>query len=80
MIETLFPQLYDQFILKRNYAKSFTGLFIHIIPIISSVTMLRFINVQNNKPIKHLKYTLLFISTTDFIYQKVFGEILRTVG
>lgn len=59
-IETLFSQLCDQFMLKRNYAKSFAGLTIRIISKLTSVTLLQFINVQNNKPINHLKYALAF--------------------
>lgn len=59
-IETLFSQLCDQFMLKRNYAKSFAGLAIRILSKIASVTVLQYINVQNNKPINHLKFALAF--------------------
>ena len=57
-IETIFSQLCDQFMLKRNYAKSFAGLTIRILSKVASVTMLQYINVQNNKPINHLKFAL----------------------
>jgi penicillin-binding protein-related factor A (putative recombinase) len=57
-IETLFSQLCDQFMLKRNYAKSFAGLAVRILSKVASITMLQYINVQNNKPINHLKFAL----------------------
>ena len=57
-IETLFSQLCDQQMLKRNYAKTLTGLSIRILCKVSSVTMLQYINFLNNKPLNHLKYAL----------------------
>jgi len=57
-IETLFSQLCDQLMLKRNYAKTKTGLSIRILCKISSVTMLQYINFLNHKPLNHLKYAL----------------------
>jgi len=57
-IETLFSQLCDQHMLKRNYAKTRTGLAIRLLCKITSVTMLQYINSMNNKPINHLKYAL----------------------
>jgi len=59
-IETLFAQLCDQFMLKRNYAKSVAGLSVRILNKITAVTCLQFINKQNNKPLNHLKYALAF--------------------
>jgi len=59
-IETIFSQLCDQFMLKRNYAKSFAGLAIRILSKVASVTMLKYINVLNNKPINHLKFALAY--------------------
>ena len=59
-IETLFAQLCDQFMLKRNYAKSVTGLTLRILNKVTAVTCLQFINKQNNKPLNHLKYALAF--------------------
>ena len=59
-IETLFAQLCDQLMLKRNYAKSITGLTLRILNKITAVTCLQFINKQNNKPINQLKYALAF--------------------
>lgn len=57
-IETLFAQLCDQFMLKRNYAKSVAGLSTRIITKFTVVTCLQFININNNKPLNHLKYAL----------------------
>lgn len=57
-IETIFSQLCDQFMLKRNYAKTDSGLAIRILSKITAVTMLQLINYQNNKPLNHLKYAL----------------------
>jgi hypothetical protein len=43
-IETFFSQLYDQFKINRNYAKSFTGLATRILSKITGYTLLQFIN------------------------------------
>lgn len=57
-IETLFSQLCDQFMLKRNYAKTLVGLSVRILTKVTAVTLLQFINLKNGKPINHLKYAL----------------------
>ena len=57
-IETLFSQLCDQFMLKRNYSKTNMGLSVRILSKITAITMLQYINFENNKPINHLKYAL----------------------
>ena len=57
-IETLFSQLCDQFMLKRNYAKTNLGLSVRILSKITAVTLLQYINSKNNKPLNHLKYAL----------------------
>jgi hypothetical protein len=57
-IETLFSQLCDQFMLKRNYAKTLIGLSVRILAKVTSVTLLQYINLKNGKPINHLKYAL----------------------
>lgn len=59
-IETMFAQLCDQFMLKRNYAKSVIGLSVRILSKLTAVTCLQFINIKNNKPLNHLKYALAF--------------------
>ncbi|MBN4072905.1 IS982 family transposase, partial [Crocinitomix catalasitica] len=46
-IETLFSQLCDQMMIKRNYAKSFQGLSVRIISKMTATTVLQFINHQN---------------------------------
>jgi len=57
-IETLFSQLCDQFMLKRNYAKTLIGLSVRILTKVTSVTLLQYINLKNGKPINNLKYAL----------------------
>ena len=59
-IETLFAQLCDQFMLKRNYAKTILGLSVRILSKITAVTLLQYINSMNDKPINHLKYAMAF--------------------
>jgi IS5 family transposase len=59
-IETLFAQLCDQFMLKRNYAKTVPGLSVRILTKFTAITCLQFINSNNNKPLNHLKYALAF--------------------
>jgi Transposase DDE domain len=57
-IETLFSQLCDQMMLKRNYAKSLNGLNTRLISKIAAVTTLQYINHQHSKSINHLKHAL----------------------
>ena len=57
-IETLFSQLCDQYMLKRNYAKTTTAISVRLLCKITSVTILQYINYKNNKPLNHLKYAL----------------------
>ena len=57
-IETLFSQLCDQFMLKRNYAKTNVGISIRLLSKITAVTVLQYINYVNNKPLNRLKYAL----------------------
>lgn len=57
-IETLFAQLCDQFMLKRNYAKTILGLSVRILSKITAVTLLQYMNKKNDKPLNHLKYAL----------------------
>ena len=42
-IETLFSQLWDQFMIRRNYAKSFEGFKTRILAKISSLTLVEYI-------------------------------------
>lgn len=57
-IETLFAQLCDQFILRRNYAKTIAGLSVRILSKVTAVTLLQYINSKNDEPLNHLKYAL----------------------
>ncbi|AMC11432.1 transposase [Lutibacter profundi] len=43
-IETLFSQLFDQFMIRRNYAKSFQGFKTRILSKLTSLTIIQFIN------------------------------------
>lgn len=54
-IETLFSQLCDQFMIRRNYAKSFDGFKNRILSKIMALTTIQLINKLNNKNINNLK-------------------------
>ncbi len=53
-IETLFSQLCDQFMIRRNYAKSFDGYKTRILSKITSLTVIRMINKLLNRNINNL--------------------------
>ena len=58
-IETLFSQLCDQFLIRRNYAKSFDGFKTRIISKIASLTMIQYLNkFVIDRPIKNIKLNL----------------------
>ena len=54
-IETLFSQLCDQFMIRRNYAKSFDGFKNRIISKIMALTVIQMINNLNDININNLK-------------------------
>lgn len=54
-IETLFSQLCDQFMIRRNYAKTFEGFKNRILSKIMALTVVQLINKQYNKNINNLK-------------------------
>jgi hypothetical protein len=54
-IETLFSQLCDQFMIRRNYAKSFDGYKNRILSKITAVTVIQMINKLLNRNINNLK-------------------------
>ena len=54
-IETLFSQLCDQFMIRRNYAKSFDGYKTRILSKITAVTVIQMINKSLNRNINNLK-------------------------
>ncbi len=58
-VETIFSQLCDQFMIQRNYAKSFQGYRTRILAKISGMTTLNYLNkFINDKPIGQIKYAL----------------------
>lgn len=57
-IETLFSQLSDHLMMKRNYAKTFRGLSTRTISKMAAVTTLQYINFQNQNPINKIKHAL----------------------
>ena len=54
-IETLFSQLCDKFMIRRNYAKSFDGFKNRILSKIMTLIVILFINKLNNRNINNLK-------------------------
>ena len=56
-IETLFSQLCDQFMIRRNYAKSFLGFKTRILSKILTLTIIQTINRNQNRNINNLKIT-----------------------
>ncbi len=60
MIETVFAQLCDQFNLKRNYAKSFSGLLVRLSSKVSAVSILNWINFNNGRKLSQIKHALCF--------------------
>ena len=58
-IETVFSQLCDQFMIQRNYAKSFAGFKSRVLAKITGFTTLQFLNkFIYNKPISRVKHAL----------------------
>jgi|ERR1035437_839344 hypothetical protein len=58
-IETVFSQLCDQFMIQRNYAKSFTGFKCRILAKVTGMTILQFLNkFIYNQPVGRVKHTL----------------------
>lgn len=60
-IETVFSHLCDQFLIQRNYAKSFMGYKTRILAKVSGLTMLQYINkFITGKPVGQVKYALCY--------------------
>lgn len=57
-IETIFSQLCDQMMLKRNYAKSYLGVNIRLLSKMAAITVLQHINACNGRPLNHIKNAL----------------------
>jgi hypothetical protein len=56
-IETVFSQLCDQFMIQRNYAKSFTGFKSRILAKVAGLTILQFLNkFLYNQPVSRVKH------------------------
>src|SRR5690606_19151613 len=59
-IETLFSQLCDQFMIRRNYAKTFEGFKTRILAKITALTIIQFINKEYfNRNINNLKTQII---------------------
>jgi len=59
-IETLFSQLCDQFMIRRNYAKSFEGFKTRILAKITSLTLVQYINkFIFDRPINNIKNQII---------------------
>lgn len=54
-IETLFSQLCDQFMIRRNYAKSFDGFKNRVLSKMMALNVIQLINKLNNRNINNLK-------------------------
>lgn len=54
-IETLFSQLCDQFMIRRNYAKQFQGFAARISAKITAFTFIQWLNVQSGNKINNIK-------------------------
>ncbi len=58
-IETVFTQLCDQFMMQRNYAKSFAGFKCRILAKVTGFTTIQFLNkFIYNQPVSRVKYAL----------------------
>lgn len=58
-METVYSQLCDQFMVQRNYAKSFAGFKCRILAKVTALTLLQFLNkFVNNTPVGQVKHTL----------------------
>jgi hypothetical protein len=57
-IETLFSQLCDQFMIRRNYAKSFQGLATRILTKVTAMTLIQWFNHRNGNHLNNLKIVI----------------------
>ena len=59
-IETIFSQLCDQFMIRRDYAKTFIDFATRILSKITAFTLLQYINkFITNRPLNHVKHALI---------------------
>ena len=54
-IETLFSQLCDQFMIRRNYAKSFQGFSTRILTKVTTLTLIQWFNLRQGNKLNNLK-------------------------
>lgn len=59
VIETVFSRLEDQFLMKRNYAKSFLGYHTRMTSKIAAHTMLQYLNSLADRPLNRIKHALV---------------------
>ena len=57
-IETLFSQLCDQFMIRRNYAKSFAGIARRVVTKIASLTLIQWVNQSEGNKLNNLKIVI----------------------
>jgi Transposase DDE domain len=57
-IETLFSQLCDQFMIRRNYAKSFQGLATRVLSKLAALTLIQWLNQRNGNKLNNLKIVI----------------------
>lgn len=57
-IETLFSQLCDQFMVRRNYAKSFQGLSTRILSKLTALTLIQWLNPRNGNRLNNIKIVI----------------------
>lgn len=57
-IETLLSQLCDQFMIRRNYAKTFDGFRTRLLAKLTSLTVIQYINHLNGRNINNIKISI----------------------
>lgn len=57
-IETLFSQLCDQFMIRRNYAKSFAGIARRVMTKITALTLIQWVNQREGNKLNNLKIVI----------------------
>jgi hypothetical protein len=57
-IETLFSQLCDQFMIRRNYAKSFQGLVTRVLSKLAALTLIQWLNQRNGNHLNNIKIVI----------------------
>ena len=57
-IEVIFSQLCDEFMIRRNYAKTFDGLYARLTSKLAAKTFKQYYNLKNNRPLNQTKHSL----------------------